>query len=131
MASLFCVMGRVAPSHCPWVASSHCLWVVPLPSVDHRSTRIAPTLDPSNRELELSPPSVLPFLPPISPFMSLFLPPGPRFRRSRIPTRSAGNLGPDRKLYTTVLPPHMALCILLPSRHRPPSHLPHRRPIPL
>jgi len=78
-----------------------------------------------------SPLSVLPFLPPISPFMSLFLPPGPLFRRSRIPTRSAGNLGPDRKLYTTVLPPHVALRILLPSRHRPPSHLPHSRPIPL
>jgi hypothetical protein len=40
-------------------------------------------------------------------------------------------LGPDRKLYTTVLPPHVALRILLPSRYRSPSHLPHRRPIPL
>ena len=51
----------------------------------------------------------------------------PIFRRPRLPTRSAGNLGPDRKLCPSVLSSHVALCIFIPSRHRPPSHLPHCR----
>ena len=46
----------------------------------------------------------------------------PLLRRPCPPTFSARNLKPDRELHPPVLSPHMALCVFIPSRHRPPSH---------
>src|SRR6266850_5664725 len=72
------------------------------------------------------------FLSSISYDATFISPPlDPLFRRPRLPTRSARGMGPDRKLYPPALPPHLALCVFIPSRHCPPSYLPHRRPLPL
>ena len=94
----------------------------------------ASTVDPSNRELQFhwrQEPVVRPCPSQFQtrPLILIFL--DPLLRRRRPPTPSARNLGPDRELRPPILPPHLALCIFISPRHRPPTHLPYGGPLSL
>ena len=105
------------------------------PSLPHViDFQTASTVDPSNRELQFhwrQEPVVRPYSsqPQTRPFILISL--DPLLRRRGPPTPSARNLGPDRELHSPILPPHLALCIFISPRHRPPTHLPHGGPLSL